>query len=397
MNESPLNSAVRHFESAEANLLKLEKLWAEIEQAIPSGIAFMGDNVEYENNCRSFDTILSSIPKIDGWKPEICLMDLDEIAQSRLDAQELGEIQCIVGVDRQISEPGRLLRDYRHRFNQKRKELIRDSLVELIDYVDEDLRELPKEPETEPEHYKSGGSPQFDKLKEHVAQIDTLLGSSVPRPPRWSDLHRHLHFGTSGDLRDIVNHDWPRVKAALRKSLYGEKEPVPVGVEDLSSLVKSKPRGPVTTKLEWERLGDDDFERLIFALISYEKGYENPEWLMRTNAPDRGRDLSVYRIHVDPLAGTLRQRVIIQCKHWLSKSVGPSEVATLRGQMKLWEPPRIDVHIIATSGRFTSDAVAIIEKQNQSDSALKIEMWPESHIEQLLASRPGIIAEFSLR
>ena len=51
----------------------------------------------------------------------------------------------------------------------------------------------------------------------------------------------------------------------------------------------------------------------------------------------------------------------------------------------------------ATSGRFTADAVALIEKQNQSDSALRIEMWAESHLERLLASRPALIAEFSLR
>jgi Restriction endonuclease len=119
--------------------------------------------------------------------------------------------------------------------------------------------------------------------------------------------------------------------------------------------------------------------------------------LMKTNAPDRGRDLSVYRVYTDPLGGTLRQRVIIQCKHWQSKSVGPSEIATLKEQMKMWEPPRVDVHVIPTSGRFTSDAVAIVEKQNHSDSALRIEMWPESHLERLLASRPAIIAEFGLR
>ena len=118
---------------------------------------------------------------------------------------------------------------------------------------------------------------------------------------------------------------------------------------------------------------------------------------MKTNAPDRGRDLSVYRVHIDTLGGTIRQRVIIQCKHWLSKSVGSSEIAVLREQMKLWEPPRVDVHVIATSGRFTSDSVALIEKQNHSDSALRIEMWAESHLERLLASRPAIIAEFSLR
>ena len=179
--------------------------------------------------------------------------------------------------------------------------------------------------------------------------------------------------------------------------MYGGKEPVPVEIEDLGSLVSAKPKGPVATKLKWEALTDEEFERLIFVLISSESGYENPEWLMKTNAPDRGRDLSVYRVYTDPLGGTLRQRVIIQCKHWQSKSIGPADISVLKEQMKLWEPPRVDIHVIATSGRFTSDAVAIIEKHNQSDSALRIEMWPESHLERLLASRPAIIAEFGLR
>jgi len=270
-------------------------------------------------------------------------------------------------------------------------------LTELIDAIDANLRELGKLFERDIHSNDTVENSGFDQLKQNIAQINTLLGSSVSKPARWSDLHRHMHFGMLGDLHDIIEHDWPSVKAGLRKSLYGEREPVPVEVEDLGALVSKKPRGPVATKLLWERVTDEDFERLVFGLISSEHGYENPEWLMKTNAPDRGRDLSVYRVYTDPLGGTLRQRVIIQCKHWQSKSVGPSEIATLKEQMKMWEPPRVDVHVIATSGRFTSDAVAIAEKQNHSDSALRIEMWPESHLERLLASRPAIIAEFGLR
>ena len=162
-------------------------------------------------------------------------------------------------------------------------------------------------------------------------------------------------------------------------------------------LVNTRPKGPVATQLKWENLSDSEFERLIFALISSEPSYENPEWLMQTNAPDRGRDLSVTRVTNDPLSGTLRQRVIIQCKHWLTKSVGAAEVAKLKEQMVLWTPPRVDVHVIATSGRFTADAVSVIERHRDADTALRIEMWPESHLERLLASRPGIIAEFRLR
>jgi hypothetical protein len=396
MSESPLNAALRYFEAAEANLVKAEKLLAEINAAIPIGIVF-GENPDYEANCRNLNSLIAALPKIDGWVPKIALMELDEIAQSRFDAQEVGEIECIMAVERQIGEPSRMLREYRYRFNEKRRELIRDALTELVDAIDANLRNLTKLLQGDELSHEVVSDNEFEQLKENVAQIATLLGSSVVKPPRWSDLHRHMRFGMLGDLHDIIEHDWPSVKAGLRKSMYGEKEPVPVEIEDLGALVSAKPRGPVATRLKWESLGEDEFERLIFVLISSESCYENPEWLMKTNAPDRGRDLSVYRVYADPLTGTLRQRVIIQCKHWQSKSVAPSDIATLKEQMKLWDPPRVDIHIIATSGRFTSDAVAVVEKHNHSDSALRIEMWPDSHLERLLASRPAIIAEFGLR
>ncbi|MDH5730615.1 MAG: restriction endonuclease [Gammaproteobacteria bacterium] len=396
MSESSLNAALRHFESVEANLVKAEKLLVEIGDAIPSGIAF-GENIDYETNSRNFHSLISALPSIDGWKPEIFLMDLDEIAQNRLDAQEVGEFECMVSVERQIGEPARLLREYRYHFNQKRRELIRDALIELIDCIDANLRGLSKLLEGDENSNIAILDCEFDNLKENIAQIEMLLGSSVTKPARWSDLRRHIHFGMLGDLHDIIEHDWPNVRAGLRKSLYGEKEPVPVEIDDLGTLVSAKPKGPVATKLKWEKLSDEEFERLIFVLISSESGYENPEWLTKTNAPDRGRDLSAYRVYSDALCGTLRQRVIIQCKHWQSRSIGPADIATLKEQMKLWEPPRVDIHVIATSGRFTSDAVAAVEKHNQSDSALRIEMWAESHLERLLANRPAIIAEFGLR
>jgi Restriction endonuclease len=195
----------------------------------------------------------------------------------------------------------------------------------------------------------------------------------------------------------VIKRDWPKVRAGLPASLYMENEALPVSVADLGEIVATRPRGPVVTQLQWDRLTPEDFERLIFSLITGETGYENPEWLMKTNAPDRGRDLSVYRVAVDALSGSLRSRVIIQCKHWLTKSVSVSDFGAVKEQVVLWEPPRVNVLVIATSGRFTSDAVQAIEKHNEAGNPLRIEIWPESHLERLLAARPGLIAEFSLR
>jgi Restriction endonuclease len=135
----------------------------------------------------------------------------------------------------------------------------------------------------------------------------------------------------------------------------------------------------------------------MFSLIADTPSYENPQWLQQTHAPDRGRDLSVMRVEADPLGGVRRHRVIIQCKHWLSRSVGPGDVSEVRSLMELWQPPRVDGLIIATTGRFTADAIALIEQHNQADHALHISMWPDSHLELLLAARPHLIAEFRLR
>jgi hypothetical protein len=187
------------------------------------------------------------------------------------------------------------------------------------------------------------------------------------------------------------------VKKALTSQLYGQHDPVPVAVDDLGEIVAAAPTGPATTKLDWQALTDEDFERLVFLLISEADGYENPEWLQKTHAPDRGRDLSVVRVEPDPLGNVRRYRTIIQCKHWLSRSVAQRDVAETRSQMELWQPPRVDVLVIATTGRFTADAVALIEQHNQSDRALNIAMWPDSHLERLLAARPHIIGQFRLR
>jgi Restriction endonuclease len=89
--------------------------------------------------------------------------------------------------------------------------------------------------------------------------------------------------------------------------------------------------------------------------------------------------------------------VIIQCKHWLSRSVSLPDVQSAAAQTDLWTDPPVQVLVLATSGRFTTDAVQWTETKNHRGSMPRIEMWPESHLESLLAARPALIAQFHLR
>lgn len=255
---SPFMAALEKFEATEANLSKLEGVWKEIKGMIPSGIEF-GESPEYEDRTRAYASLIDALPKIDGWKPSTQPMSFSDIAQNRLDALELGEPAIQASVEAGVIEPGKELREYRYRLNSKRRALIRDMLVELIDLIDSDLRTI-RSKAGDAEHGTQLPSEYWAELQSHIAQIEVLLGSSVDRPPRWTDLRRHAHFGYVGDLDDIEQHDWPTIKAALRKGLYGENEPIPVAVDDLSELVKAKPRGTIATRLNWGNLDDESVD-----------------------------------------------------------------------------------------------------------------------------------------
>ena len=397
-NPFPASTAdvLRAFEATEANLKKLETTWERIRAKIPEGVCFGGDG-EYDALCRTFSEIRAHLPAIDGWQLPDSTLDLDTIAQMRFDAQEIGEIEAYSVTESQIERPERDIAEYRDRFHRSRRRVIRVAVLDLVAEIDEQLQGIDEawlEEQPSNSHVEDS---LLSTLREKVAQINVLLGSSVERPRRWSDLQRHLYFGMRGDLYDIVEIDWPAVKPGLEAAVYGEDDPLPLPIEDLSQLSLQRQSGPVPTRLHWERLLPQDFERLIFALLSAENGYENAEWLMQTSAPDAGRDVSAFRVLTDPLSGTRRERVIAQCKALTNRSISAPDIATLKEQVRLWEPPRVDILIVATTGRFSRDAVLLIERHNQSDAALRIEMWPESHLEMLLAARPRLIAEFGLR
>lgn len=395
-DESPLNAALRQFELAEANLVKLEKIWHKYEVLLPGSVVF-GNDPELEDCVRSYEHILKHLPAIGGVKPETVPMSQNAVAQSRMDANEIGEFECTVATEEAIQQPGAELREYRFHFKLARRKLVREALEATISSIDDTLRAMQGTAAIEHGDVSIIQPNEWDVFKQHVASLAALLGEDIPKKSRWHDLQRHISFGETGDLRDIIGYDWPELKARITRGMVADDEPHTLAVRDLADLVRAKPTGPISAKLAWKSLDAANFERLIWMVVDSEPGYERAELLMATNAPDRGRDVSAYRVKDDGLTGAIRERVIIQCKHWLSKSLSLPDVATMREQMKLWQPPRVDVLVVATTGCFTADAVDYVEKHNQSDSALTIEMWPQTRLERLLAARPHLIAEFGLR
>lgn len=384
-SETSLNLALHHFAVAEANLDKIERHLQRLTQLVSEGIDF-GSNASYEDACRGHAELLVGLPKIDGWVPSAMPVDSDSIARQRFDAEEIGEPEILISLGHEMEEPARELVEYRYRLNRARRRLIREAILKIAERVNATIDS------------DRGEGPEWrQQLLSSLRQMDVLMGSAFERPQEWGALLDQLEETDDSTGVDLYARMWTTIRERLISGLYDEVEPLPIPIEDLGTISRSPALGNVVTELNWGSLDATGFERLVFSLICSSDSYQNAAWLTRTNAADRGRDLSADRVSRDSLSGETRSRVIVQCKHWLDRSVTLPDVSAVKDQMDLWQSPRVDVLIIATTGRFTTDAVDFTEKHNSSDRAMKIEMWPESHLERLLAERPGLVAEFRLR
>src|SRR6185437_14681359 len=153
---------------------------------------------------------------------------------------------------------------------------------------------------------------------------------------RWSDLHRHIHFGLGHDWHDIYEFDWPSIRPDVEAAAFTDTDPLPVPNIDLGQAAAGHLTGTATITLPWERLDDDGFERLLYDLLRAFPDHQNVQLLMHTRAPDRGRDLSMERV-LQTSTGEIRtERVIVQAKHWLKRSVSVPDVAATLATVKMW-------------------------------------------------------------
>jgi hypothetical protein len=393
-----LEHALEQFDRTEANLQRLQQVLDRMRDLIPAGIVFPGtdpDEMLYAELSQAFNDIAAGLPAIDGEQLLAEPVPLSDIAQTRLDADEIDEPEILIRLGERLAAPTHAIATYRHRLSAARKRLVRKRAVEVMSEIDHLIAILPQR--IERDGNSVADDTEWQRLHAAVKELDRLVGQDITRRGGWSGLFRHLGFAQGVDLHDIADHDWPSVRPDVEAALYGELEPLPIEVEDLGTLAAAQPEGAVTAELQWTALDDDKFERLIFNLLTGAAGYENPRWLMKTRAPDRGRDLSVDRVVQDALSGVKRHRVLVQCKHWLSRSLNVDDCSSSVTHVSLWEPPRVDVLVIATSGRFTSDAVRWVEQHNEAGKQPEIELWANSHLEMLLAPRGALVTELGLR
>jgi hypothetical protein len=387
-----LDDLLNAMDRTEANLAKLEAVWRRAASFIPKEPA-RGSYPVYDDLRRDWVDLLPGLPPIDGWTITDPLPDIDELGQSFIDYLDIGEPPF--GAYETGEQPGKDLAEYRYRLNRARRRAARERLQQLTVTIDTALpRLLAGVPRDSWERLEG---PAVDQVTAAVDEIERLMGDTAQRRGRWRDLHRHLYFGQGHDWHDIHELDWPSVRSDVEGADTSDVEPLPVPDMDLGQASAGHLTGTATIGLPWDRLDDDGFERLLYDLLRAFPEHQNVQWLMQTRAPDRGRDLSLDRVLRYSTGSVRTERVIVQAKHWLKKSVGPAEVSATVAAIKLWQPPVVRGLVIATSGRFSADAVAWAEQHNNDGATPLIELWPESRLETLLAQKSYLAAVHGLR
>lgn len=388
-----LDDLLRQFDIASANLVRLDQVWQRARVLIPDELVFSNDP-EYDELRRQWADLIDALPPVDGQGVTVELPELTAIARWRLDAMDIGEFREYADVEEAIEEPGRALGEYRHRLRRARRRAISRRAEELVPEVDQLVPQLSAEYEGD---QSCAEDVRWLRLRDIVRELDRLVGDSASRHGRWREIRRHLAWGQGKDAYDIANMDWPSVKKDIEAAIYPDVEPLPSAGFDLGIAAAYTLSGGASVQLDWEALDDDGFERLLFDLLRESPGYKNVQWLTRTHAPDGGRDVSADKVSTDSTGLTRIERVIVQARHWLSKSLGAPDVSAAAAQCQLWEPPPVHVLIIATSGRFTSDAWRWIDGHNNEGRRPFIDPWPENRLEALLAARPHIAVAHHLR
>lgn len=346
--------------------------------------------------------LLHGLPPIDGWTITEPLPDMNEIGQIHLDSADIGVLPRAAWA--LAEKPGEDIAEYRYRLDKARRRAINSRLTTLTDEISKTLEDLIRTLPSREDFFADLSGPrkrvdfvEADEVEDLISEIERLLGDTVVRKGRWGDLRRHLRFGEVHDWHDIFETDWPSVLGDIEAAKVGDEDPLPVPDIDLGVASASRLSGAATSALNWAALEPDGFERLLFDVLRSMDGYKNIRWLTKTNAPDRGRDLSLDHLIKGPSGFTRIERVIVQAKHYKSKSVSPGDVQESLASLSLWEPPVIRTLIIATSSRFTSDAVGVIDRHNEQGKLPYIEMWPDNELEALLAQRPNLAISHGLR
>lgn len=220
------------------NLEKLERVWEKARPLLLATGTRLGNTPEYAALERDWNNLLKGLPPINGWTISQGLPAMEAISEV-LDLNRDKE-KSPAEVRAELERPGNDLTTYRNLLLRAKGEATALRLAELstevAQLIDDVVTNIPSPDD--------GGStlsgrqarietPAGEQIETYLDELERLLGPTVERSGRWSEMRRHLRFGEPHDWREIAEIDWPSVASDIEEAKVGDADPIPVPAVDL--------------------------------------------------------------------------------------------------------------------------------------------------------------------
>lgn len=137
-------------------------------------------------------------------------------------------------------------------------------------------------------------------------------------------------------------------------------------------------------EIKWSKLRDQDFVELCFDILKSLPRIV--EVKITEGTSDLGQDIVAFEV-ISSLTGEIKRKCTIQCKHYSSRKVAPSDIAQI---LNSHSQLKFDVFCLMTSNLLFPSCRRMLEAWNSSQYPFKVLVWDVKKIEDYIRNRPQI-------
>lgn len=142
-------------------------------------------------------------------------------------------------------------------------------------------------------------------------------------------------------------------------------------------------------EFDWSKLTDKKFVELCYDI--FRSFPQIMEVKITEGTSDLGQDIEAIEV-IPSLVGEIKQKCTIQCKHFLSRKVAPSDIIQLPNA---YSQLKFDVFCLMTANYLLPSCHRMLDAWDKNtDLPFKVVIWDKKRIEDYLRNRPELYAQY---
>lgn len=144
-------------------------------------------------------------------------------------------------------------------------------------------------------------------------------------------------------------------------------------------------------EFEWSRLSEGEFVKLCYDIFKSLPRIVKVKITEGTS--DLGQDIVAIEA-ISSLTGEIKQKCTVQCKHYASRKVAPSDITSL---LNSHSQLKFDVFCLMTSNLLFPSCRRMLEAWNSPKYPFRVLIWDVKKIENYVQNKPEIYARYFIK